>query len=85
MKVRLLSDVLDASIKKVLIERGCHNKLGSVTLKDLFYRQVSRVEDVFKFLMQEQVGILDRRSTAQERFSTAISACVVFEVSEKFV
>ena len=81
----LFSDVLDASIKKVLLERGCHNKLGSVTLKDLFYRQVSRVDDVFKFLMQEQVGVLDRRSTAQERFSTAVSTCVVFEVSGKFI
>ncbi len=73
--------VIDVAVRKLLTERGSLAKRSALTIKDLYYREVSKMDDLFEHLMREQVQIVDDVNTSSpERFNTIITSCAIFEV-----
>jgi len=72
--------VLEPAITRVLEERNCTSQLGILTLKDLFYREISKVDEIFNYLLEEELRILDNKSsTSEDRYGVVMGVCGIFE------
>nr|CAB3264503.1 nuclear pore complex protein Nup133-like [Phallusia mammillata] len=73
--------IVDAAIRRALKARGKIGNVGGLTHKDFFYREVSRIEEIFEHLIEEELkGVMNSSLSTKERVTIICGVNAVFEV-----
>ncbi|XP_076802296.1 nuclear pore complex protein Nup133-like [Clavelina lepadiformis] len=65
--------IVDASIRRALDARGKLASITGLTQRDFFYREVSKVDEIFEYLLEEEEKLLMKSSLSSREKATIIS------------